>query len=274
MLRKLNNFLLLLSLLAMGLSSCSSKKNLQEDTRSVSGKVETLADKPSIAPVELSSRCLSANVGLTVTLGQEKLHVKGKLKMKNGEGVQVSVTPLGIMEAACIEFLPDNINVIYKLKQITTKILYADAAYIGLSGINYAVLESIFQNAVFLPDGRSAHCSPGAVSVESMGDYYRLATGSNGGMKYSFHIDKESNNLVYTEGVGHAGATIQCTYSGFEDIGGRQFPTKMELLYKGAEPLGLTIEFTKFNNNDFSFVPRKPGASYTELDFEDFISSF
>jgi hypothetical protein len=154
----------------MGLSSCSSRKNLQEDTRSVSGKVETLADKPSIAPVELSSRCLSANVGLTVTLGQEKLHVKGKLKMKNGEGVQVSVTPLGIMEAACIEFLPDNINVIYKLKQITTKILYADAAYIGLSGINYAVLESIFHNAVFLPDGRSAHCSPGSISVESMGD--------------------------------------------------------------------------------------------------------
>ena len=274
MLRKLNNFLLLLSLLAMGLSSCSSKKNLQEDTRSVSGKVETLADKPSLAPVELSSRCLSANVGLTVTLGQEKLHVKGKLKMKNGEGVQVSVTPLGLIEAACIEFLPENINVIYKLKQIATKVLYADAAYIGLTGINYAVLESIFQNAVFLPDGRSAHYSPGAITVESMGDYYRLATGSNGGMKYSFHIDKESNNLVYTEGVGHAGATIQCTYSAFEDIGGRQFPTKMELLYKGAEPLGLTIEFTKFNNNDFSFVPRKPGASYTELDFEEFISSF
>lgn len=274
MLRKLNNFLLLLSLLAMGLSSCSSKKNLQEDTRNLEAKVETLADKPSLAPVELSSRCLSANVELTVTLGQEKLHVKGKFKMKNGEGVQVSVTPMGIMEAACIEFLPENINVIYKLKQIATKVLYADAGYIGLSGINYDVLESIFQNAVFLPDGRSAHYSPGAITVESMGDYYRLATGSNGSMKYSFHIDKDSNNLVYTEGVGHTGATIQCSYSGFEDIGGRQFPTKIELLYKAAEPLGLTIEFTKFNNDDFSFAPRKLGSSYTELDFEDFISSF
>lgn len=78
-------------------------------------------------------------------------------------------TPLGLIEAACIEFLPQKIRFINKLQKTYTEIPYSKASIIGLSGINYNVLEAIFLNYTFLPDGRLAYKGLKEMSIKDVG---------------------------------------------------------------------------------------------------------
>ena len=48
---------------------------------------------------------LSSALKMSASIGDESLSVKGKLRVKENEGVQISATALGLMEAACLEFL-------------------------------------------------------------------------------------------------------------------------------------------------------------------------
>ena len=268
---KLSSLLLLLIML---LASCSTKKKVVSSPlldSNIAGVA--LSELPSLAPDSLSLGSLSSNVKLNLKVGKDNIPLSGKMRLQGGEGVQISITPLGLVEVACVELLPANIRLIYKIKRILSDVPYSEARAIGLSGMSYGVLESIFLNRVFIPDGRSALHSPQEIGLENQANHIVLTAGDSAAIAYRFFIEKATGNLVRSEGVSSTGENFVCEYSAFTNLNGRPFPSRIALSFNGDANVTMDIEHSKISVKPFSFTPRSVGSSYRKLSIGEFIKS-
>ena len=258
--------------LALLLTGCKSRKTLQglDDSSIYTASIANLA---AITPDTATMQHLSANTTMNLSINGSSVSIKGKLRIKRGEGVQVSITPLGIVEAACIEFLPQKIQFINKLLKTYVELPYSEAKAIGLSGINYNILEAIFLNYAFLPDGRPACNGLDEMKIEELDGSYRLTTERVGAMQYSFLVDKTSGSLVSCSGESISGESVGCDYSSFAPIGIAEFPNRLSISFNGDEAIKLELGLSKTNNKEFNFSSRNINSSYKKQNIGDFIKS-
>ena len=258
--------------LTMLLAGCTSRKPLQSREVPIEA-MAYIASLPAVTPDTATLQHITGNATLTIDINGSNMSLKGKLRIKRGEGIQVSITPLGLVEAACIEFLPDKVRFINKMTKSYTEVPYSLAGAIGLGGINYGVLEALLLNHTFLPDGSPACKGLKRMKVENQGNHYILSTKGKSDMHYSFTIDKESGNLVSCNGESRTGESIKCDYSGFDNIGNISFPSNINLGFKGEETIELGFGLSKINNKPFNFSSRSINSSYRKQSISDFINS-
>ena len=232
-----------------------------------------IAGYQAITPDTTSLQYLSGNAALSLRVNGSDISLKGKLRIKRGEGVQITITPLGLIEAASIEFLPQKVRLINKLTKKYTEIPYSEASAIGLAGINYNVLEAIFLDYAFLPDGRLAYKGLKEFAVEDKGAQYLVTTKRNTAIRYSFLIDKNSGNLVSMNGNSSTGESIKCDYADFASLGNVSYPNDICINFKGDAAIKLGIDLSKTNNKSFSFSSRNINSSYRKQSIDDFIKS-
>lgn len=232
-----------------------------------------IAGYQAITPDTTSLEYLSGNAALSLRVNGNDISLKGKLRIKRGEGVQITITPLGLIEAASIEFLPQKVRLINKLTKKYTEIPYSEASAIGLAGINYNVLEAIFLDYAFLPDGRLAYKGLKEFAVEDKGAQYLVTTKGNTAIRYSFLIDKNSGNLVSMNGNSSTGESIKCDYADFASLGNVSYPNDICINFKGDAAIKLGIDLSKTNNKSFSFSSRNINSSYRKQSIDDFIKS-
>ncbi len=232
-----------------------------------------IAGYQAITPDTASLQHISGNAALSVRVNGSDINLKGKLRIKRGEGVQITITPLGLIEAASIEFLPQKVRLINKLTKKYTEIPYSEASAIGLAGINYKILEAIFLDYAFLSDGRLAYEGLKELSVEEKGTQYLVTTKRSTTMRYSFLIDKNSGNLVSMNGNSSTGESIKCDYADFTGIGNVSYPNDICINFKGDANITLGIGLSKTSNKSFSFSSRNINSSYRKQSIDDFIKS-
>lgn len=262
--------LLAFTLLLAGCKSKSALQQSQEEGIEESIIIDGLA---AVTPDTVALQYMSANANIRLNVSGSDISFKGKLRVKRNEGVQISITPLGIIEAACIEFMPKEIRFINKLSKTYTEVPYSEAKAIGLSGINYKVIEAIFLDYAFLPDGRLACQGVKELAVEDKGENYHIATKGNTAMQYSFLVDKESGMLVSCNGLSSTGESIKCDYAGFARLDNIMFPNEMSLNFKGDAAIKLDFVLNKASNKSFSLTTRNINSSYRKQSIGDFIKS-
>lgn len=272
MVQHIKNATLAVLLFTLLLAGCTSKKALLSHKETID-TTALIAGFPAITPDTTALEHLSANIKLNLTANDNNIDLKGKLRIKRGEGVQISITPLGIVEAACIEFLPQYVRFINKMSKTYTEVPYSEASAIGLSGVNYNVLEAIFLNYAFLPDGRMAYKDLKEMKVDKQGDSYILSTGDKDEMQYSFLINEESGNLISLSGYSNTGECINCDYSAFTDTGAFIFPNEICIGFKGDATIDIDFKLNKVNNKPFKFSSRNVGSNYHKQGIDDFIKS-
>ncbi len=271
--KKIIFVILALTLLVAGCTSKRAVQSRESEPVEVIDETIYIAEFPAITPDTIALKYLSGNADLNLKVNGSDINIKGKLRIKRGEGIQISITPLGLIEAACVEFLPQKIRFINKLFKTYTEVPYSEAAAIGLAGVNYNVLEAIFLNYAFLPDGRLAHKGLNELNVEKQENHYLLNTKKNTAMKYSFLIDKNSGSLVSCSGLSSSGESIKCDYSNFDNVGNISFPNDICINFKGDTTIKLNFELNKTNNKSFTFSTRSINNSYRKQSVGDFIKS-
>ena len=92
-------------------------------------------------------------------------------------------------------------------------------------------------------------------------------------MQYRFLINKESGHLLSCNGLSSTGESIECLYSGFEEIGNIPFPNNICITFKGDATIKLNIGLSKADNNPFKFSSRNVNNSYLKQNIDDFIKS-
>ena len=248
------------------LVGCTTPKGFVKESQVEGATVAALSALPSL---NRNVACLSANVRMTATVDGESATAKGKLRLKRGEGAQISATAMGLMEAACFEFLPYAVRFIYKIDKI-----YADAPYSGVpflqqTGTGYDILEALLLNAVFSPDGRPVReALTGMASVDS-GEYITLITSRQYPNVYRFTIEKRTGNLVRCEGDYANGGTLMCRYSDFAALDGVAFPSLVELQFNGEDTeASLLLRMSGLKSSEFKFSPRRVNDTYSRASLE------
>lgn len=251
---------------ALLLVGCTTPKGFVKESQVEGATVAALSALPSL---NRNVACLSANVRMTATVDGESATAKGKLRLKRGEGAQISATAMGLMEAACFEFLPYAVRFIYKIDKI-----YADAPYSGVpflqqTGTGYDILEALLLNAVFSPDGRPVReALTGMASVDS-GEYITLITSRQYPNVYRFTIEKRTGNLVRCEGDYANGGTLVCRYSDFAALDGVAFPSVIELQFNGEDCVAsLLFKMSGLKSSEFKFSPRRVNDAYSRASLE------
>ncbi len=253
------------------LVGCTTPKGFVKESQVEGATVAALSALPSL---NRNVACLSANVRMTATVDGESATAKGKLRLKRGEGAQISATAMGLMEAACFEFLPHAVRFIYKIDKI-----YADAPYSGVpflqqTGTGYDILEALLLNAVFSPDGRPVReALTGMASVDS-GEYITLITSRQYPNVYRFTIEKRTGNLVRCEGDYANGGTLVCRYSDFAALDGVAFPSVIELQFNGEDCVAsLLFKMSGLKSSEFKFSPRRVNDAYSRASLEVILNS-
>ena len=260
-------FLLLMSVLV----GCSAPKGLVKGNGISSSEVAVFSALPSF---NRDAGYLSANVRMTATVNGESASTKGKLRIRRGEGVQVSATAMGLMEAACFEFLPDVVRFIYKIDKIYAESPYCDVSFLQGTGTDYTVLESLLMNAVFSQDGRPLREALPGMSCVDTGGYMTLVTSGRGRSVYSFTFEKNSGNLIRCEGKYADGGLFVCRYSDFVAVDGVPYPSVVELEFDGeGNEASLLFKMSGIKSSEFKFSPRRVSAAYERVSLEGLLDS-
>ena len=217
---------------------------------------------------------LSSALKMSASIGNESLSVKGKLRVKENEGVQISATALGLMEAACLEFLPYTVKFIYKIDRMYAEAPYALLPFMSDTGTGYTILESVILNRMFSPDGTPFRKAVKSMRIVDEGDYITVTTSADNPVVYKFYIDKSNGNLVRSEGVHSGGGSVVCRYSDFTDFNGTPFPRMVELSFSSdVTSASLLLRMSSLKNDKFVFSPRKVSKAYKRVSLDGIVES-
>ncbi len=262
--------ILSLILILLFLASCSTKRKAVI-TPVDAERMEYVFRSPAVME---RTDCLSGYVKFTADLGGNAIGTRGTLKIKADEGIQIGLTALGLVEVACLEFLPDKVRLIYKLGKEFADIHYNQVAFLQETGIDYKVLEAVLLNKIFFIDD-----SKGFLALEKMqyGEEENCITATTSkikGVVYKFFVDKTTGNLVRCEGFHDSGSKVVCRYADFASLNNRPYPRAIELSFTGTDnEMTLQFDLLRVNDTSFDFLPRTIPSSYTETDITELINS-
>lgn len=268
--RNADRHILLLIFSLLFFVSCSTKRAAMGDA-SVAPLVEIVSSSPAVATERTT---LSGGVKLSANIGGKEVSGRGTIRIKENEGVQIGITALGLVEVACIEFLPDTLCFIYKVGKEYACLPYTSVPFLERAGLDYQVLESVLMNRVFAADGKLGAQALETMSFADEGEFVTATTDKENAVVYKFYIEKSTGNLVRSEGVYNSTAKVVCIYSGFEELDGVAFPHIIDLsLEATGMPATLQFKLSNLDADSFEFKRRRIGSSYDRLDIDEILRS-
>ncbi len=267
--REGNNIYVILLCIVFVLAGCSSGKQATHHSVADIHTLKIVAESPSVTA---SRGCLSANVRLSLNAGGKSFSSSGSLRIKKGEGIQIGVTALGLMEIACLEFLPAGVRVINKIGKEYADVPYADVSFLQRTGIDYTLLESVFMNRIFSPDGKPFPEALDGMVMSADDDSLTVTTKEHNGLVYKFVYEKSTSNLISSEGQYRNGVRVVCSYEEFEELDGVPFPRVILLSLEGAgKNVRLQLKLSSFSSGAFDFSPRKISSGYKKIEGPDLL---
>ncbi len=269
--RSVGKTLLLLLLLMVSLAGCTTRRA----TVAFSGEgllpSEVLLSSPSVSTYR---QFLSGNVRITADADGDSHSLRGTIRIKSNDGVQIGITALNLAELACAEFFPETVRFIHKPDKVYADVPFSSLSFLNETGVDYRILESVLMNRLFTPDGTSVKKALKEMDVIEEGEYVVASFPETKGVSYSFFVEKQTGNLVRTEGTHRDGVKVVCSYSGFKELGGVSFPHIITIeLLRGSSAAKLKFKFTSANGDSFKLTPRRVPGSYVRLDAETLLNS-
>ena len=269
--RSVNKILIPMLFISLFLVGCRTGRTTVE-TKTVD--MESLAVFSSSPSVVQPRTALSGNLKMSANVNNKPFSAKGTMRIKEGSGVQIGVTALGLIEVACLEFLPENMRLIYKIGKEYTDVPYSEVSFLQKTGISYRMLESVLLNKAFSPDGRPLLQAMNDMNYSNEGNCVVATTAETNGIIYKFYIDKSNGELVQSEGIHADGGKVVCRYSDFYAVGGTTFPHTILLTLDGVgSAVSLQFVLDRITTGDFIFTPRSISSSYDKLNAEQLLKS-
>ena len=175
---------------------------------------------------------LTAKTGITIDYDGNPITVKGKLRMRRDEAVQLSVTALGLVEIALIEFTPQGAYIIDRINKRYALLDYS-SGLLNSAGINFATVQALFWNRLFIP---------GEKEVWKRLDNFRIVTSENRQLvepkrqrllKCHFYTDSEFEQLQQTQ-LNIQDYEVVWQYGMFSSIDSYTYPSIFDISFSNS----------------------------------------
>lgn len=212
--------ILALAIATLLLTSCGTLRNVGTGSKQ-NEKVEAL-----IQP-QKGITDLTAKTAITVDYDQEKYSFKGRLRMRRNEVVQLSITALGVVEVALIEFTPDAAYILDRVNKRYTKLEYS-TGLLNTVGVNFSTIQALFWNRIFIPGKDESKLKPESFKVAPVKSQECIVPNWQGLLKCYFYTDEEYEKLQQTELVFN-NTTMTWHYDMFSSAESGVYPTVFDI---------------------------------------------
>ncbi|MBQ3539592.1 MAG: DUF4292 domain-containing protein [Bacteroidaceae bacterium] len=259
-------YTLLFIFAALILVGCRSTK--KEPSVNVPGI--TLHQIQQMQALKPAAESFSAKVRISADISGKTLSSAGTLGVEQGKGIQLGVTVMGLFEVARFEINPSYIRLVNKAGKEYVSINYSEVDFFERTGLNYNILQSLFLNKPFLPDGGDF-----AQNLESMNmsmeheKILTMATPEKKFMQYLFSFDVSSGNLVRTKVIYNDTVYVECNYSDFTATDSGDMPESINITVEGLDkPLSLGLKLSNIKQNGYVYKESNV-STYTKLNIRN-----
>ena len=256
-------------ILVVALTGCRTNRSAEKQElrlkKQYSEQVVQLA-KPQ---AELTN--LPARTSITLDYGVGSVNVKGRLKMRRDEAIQMTVTALGLMEVACVEFTPQHIYLIDRINKRYTKIDYASGMLNNI-GVNFETIQSLFWNRIFIPGKADAWQQAEDYEIKVSGNQLCVTPARQRMLKSFFYTDEDCRQLQQTLlELSHYGAIWR--YDDFEQFDGQDLPTTFDIsITSSSYAAGAHIALSSISTTDNSWKSGVDLSLYEAVEFDEVLS--
>lgn len=256
-------------ILVVALTGCRTHRSAEKQElrlkKQYSEQVVQLA-KPQ---AELTN--LTARTSITLDYGVGSVNVKGRLKMRRDEAIQMTVTALGLMEVACVEFTPQHIYLIDRINKRYTKIDYASGMLNNI-GVNFETIQSLFWNRIFIPGKADAWQQAEDYEIKVSGNQLCVTPARQRMLKSFFYTDEDCRQLQQTLlELSHYGAIWR--YDDFEQFDGQNLPTTFDIsITSSSYAAGAHIALSSISTTDNSWKSGVDLSRYEAVEFDELLS--
>ena len=265
--RKLS--ILVCLILAVTLTGCRTNRSAEKQElrlkKQYSEQVLQLA-KPQAELTDLTAR-----TSITLDYGMGSVNVKGRLKMRRDEAIQMTVTALGLMEVACVEFTPQHIYLIDRINKRYTKVDYASGMLNNI-GVNFETIQSLFWNRIFIPGKAEAWQNPEDYEIKVSGNQLCVTPARQRMLKSFFYTDEDCRQLQQTLlELSHYGAIWR--YDDFDQFDGQEFPTTFDIsITSSSYAAGAHVALSSISTTDNSWKSGVDLSRYKAVEFDELLS--
>lgn len=256
-------------ILVVALTGCRTHRSAEKQElrlkKQYSEQVVQLA-KPQ---AELTN--LTARTSITLDYGVGSVNVKGRLKMRHDEAIQMIITALGLMEVACVEFTPQHIYLIDRINKRYTKIDYASGMLNNI-GVNFETIQSLFWNRIFIPGKADAWQQAEDYEIKVSGNQLCVTPARQRMLKSFFYTDEDCRQLQQTLlELSHYGAIWR--YDDFEQFDGQDLPTTFDIsITSSSYAAGAHIALSSISTTDNSWKSGVDLSRYEAVEFDELLS--
>ena len=197
--------------------------------------------------------------------------VKGRLRMRHDEVVQMSITAFGLMEIALVEFTPKGAYLIDKVNKQYALFDYS-SGWANLAGINFSTIQALFWNRIFIPGTKEAWRNTNDLSLGDAGTLRLVEPKRQRMLKCQFYTDADCKLLQQTNlQVQQYAATWR--YGEFATNDSYTYPTTHSLTASGnTHTIEAHIGLTGISTIDTGWKSNTDLSRYRKVEFEQLMS--
>lgn len=214
---------------------------------------------------------LTARTAITIDYNQQSYNIKGRLRMRYGEVVQMSFTALGVVEVALLEFTPNGAYFIDRVNKRYAKIDYS-SGLLNSVGVNFATIQALFWNRIFMPGKEATRQEAENFILSPAGSQQCIEPARQSLLKCYFYTDEECKLLQQTQ-FKFNDYQLTWRYDMFGNAIEGVYPTIFDIsVMAGYETVGAHISLSTVSFNDKSWTAGTNLARYTQVTPEELLS--
>jgi len=248
------------------LASCHSAKQAGSGQTSTANES---AYKQRVISNSQTAGAITAKIKAHASMGTQGVTLGGSLRMKRNDVIQLSLTFMGLMEVGRLEFTRDNVLFIDRIHQRYARVSYSQIDFLSAADLDFYALQAIFWNEIFVPGSPDIAQVLSRFTLASSGDHTLLSLTSAPKLDYAFLTQTKTAQLtrtsVHSKNVSNAD-NLECIYGNFVKLGGKSFPTTLNVKFNSRKPLSLDLTLTSLNNASDWTTRTSVSSKYKEMD--------
>ena len=248
------------------LASCHSAKQAGSGQTSTANES---AYKQRVISNSQTAGAITAKIKAHASMGTQGVTLGGSLRMKRNDVIQLSLTFMGLMEVGRLEFTRDNVLFIDRIHQRYARVSYSQIDFLSAADLDFYALQAIFWNEIFVPGSPDIAQVLSRFTLASSGDHTLLSLTSAPKLDYAFLTQTKTAQLtrtsVHSKNVSNAD-NLECIYGNFVKLGGKSFPTTLNVKFNSRKPLSLDLTLSSLNNTSDWTTRTSVSSKYKEMD--------
>lgn len=267
---KKQRYIIACILLMLTLAGCHSvQQGINKTTINNKQKKELLTPLTQPYP---EVHTLTAKIAMKLDYNQQAINLKGRLRMHYDEGIQVSITALGLVEVALIECTPKATYIIDRINKRYARWNYTSGILNNI-GINFNTIQALFWNRLFIPGKDQAWEHTEQFNITTITDKRQIEPTSWSPLKCLFDTDNEFTQLLQTK-LSINNYEMRWNYNCFEMVGEHVHPMRLDISLSNntqMASMNMILDNIVLNNNNWKIGTNL--SIYKEVELDEILSS-